>query len=214
MRQPPTRSTNLYPPFSCSALVASMVWSSFANTWIRPWSSFWTELLEPAVGRARPDAHLGELITKWNAAQAISDAARRAATAAEVVQRWPAGKQLGTGALAETNRGGARAADAVFDELEGDLVADRQLVEGAEGRVAAVEEDFAALVVADESVTLAGVDANDPAARLSPRRGLRLVRFTGAGGRLGPLNHPLIMTHYWPPWRGRGQREKSLPVCT
>src|SRR4051812_17171344 len=92
-------------------------------------------------------------------------------------------------ALAETDAGRAWAADAIFDQLERDFVTDDQLVERAERRVAAVEEHFTAVGVADESVTLASVNANDPAACRPAAGRERLIRFAGTRGRLGPLVH-------------------------
>src|SRR4029077_17449806 len=93
----------------------------------------------------------------------------------------------------DTHAGRARAADTILNQLEGDLVAYGQLVERAERRVAAVKEHLATLRVTDESVALAGVDANDPAARRPPGRRLRLVGFTRTGGRLGALCSCTIM---------------------
>jgi len=78
---------------------------------------------------------------------------------------------------------------AILDQLERDRIADDQLVERAEGRVAAVEEHFAGVFVADEAVALAGVDADDFPAHRSPARRQRLVRFPGSGGHFGPLVH-------------------------
>ena len=75
---------------------------------------------------------------------------------------------LCAGAFAEADCGCARTADAILNQLERDLVADEQLVEGAQRRIAAVEEHLAAVDVLDEAVTLARVDADDVAAGRPP----------------------------------------------
>ena len=72
--------------------------------------------------------------------------------------------RLGAGAFAEPDRGGARTADAILNQLERDFVADEQLVERAKRGVAPVEEHLAAVDVFDKAVTLARVDADDVAA--------------------------------------------------
>lgn len=98
------------------------------------------------------------------------------------------------GAAADGGR--ARTADTILNQLEGDLVADEQLVERAKRRVAAVEEHLAALDVANETVALAGVKANNSTACRTATGRAWLVRFAGTGGRLRPLVHSVIMSQY------------------
>ena len=114
--------------------------------------------------------------------------------------------ELRPGAGTAANSGRARAADTIFNQLEGDLVADNQLVERAERRVAAVKEHLAAVDVANETVTLAGVNANNPTAGRTATGRQWLIRFAGTGGRLGPLVHTIIMTQY-------GQAKPSSREC-
>ena len=104
--------------------------------------------------------------------------------------------ELRPGAGTAADGGRARTADTIFNQLERDLVADDQLVERAERRVAAVKEHLAAVDVAYETVTLAGVNANDPTACRTATGRQWLIRFAGTGGRLGPLVHAIIMTQY------------------
>src|SRR5258705_13306533 len=80
----------------------------------------------------------------------------------------------------------ARPAAAVFDQLEGDAVADQQLIEGAPGGVGAMEEDLAAVLVADEAVALPRVDAHDLTARRPAGRRERLIELAGKSGRRWP----------------------------
>src|SRR3954469_17677526 len=104
--------------------------------------------------------------------------------------------RLGSGAVTEPDAGRTRTADTILNEVEGDLVADDQLVECAERRVAPVKKHFTALGIADETVALPGVNADDPAACWAAGRWNWLVRFAGTGGRFGPLAHLSIMTQY------------------
>ena len=97
---------------------------------------------------------------------------------------------------AAADGGRARTADTILNQLESDLVAHDQLVERAERRVASVEEHLAALDVPNETVALAGVNANDPTACRTATGRQWLIRFAGTGGHLGPVNHHLIMTQY------------------
>ena len=101
-----------------------------------------------------------------------------------------------SGAVAEAHAGRTRTADAILNQLEGDRVADQELVERAERRVATVEEHLATVGVADETVALAGVKANDSTACGTATGRERLIGFAGTGGRFGPLVHTLIMTQY------------------
>jgi hypothetical protein len=98
-------------------------------------------------------------------------------------------ERLRAGALAKAHACRAWTADAILNQLEGDGVAYGQLVEGAERRVATVEEHLAAFGIANETVTLTGVNANDSTAGRTATGREWLIRFAGTGGRLGPLVH-------------------------
>ena len=104
-------------------------------------------------------------------------------------RREGSGRLRRPGAVAEAYAGRTRTADAILNQLEGDGVADEELVERAERRVATVEEHLATVGVADETVALTGVNANDPTAGRTATGRQWLIRLAGTGGRLWPLVH-------------------------
>src|SRR6185436_445639 len=102
---------------------------------------------------------------------------------------YPASAGRSARRVAAPHAGRAGPAAAIFDQLEGHRVADEQLVEGTPGRVGAVEEDLAAVLVADEPVALSRVDAHDLTARRPSGGRKRLIGLAGKSGHRGPLGH-------------------------